>query len=133
MSEYIIQILETFNIRQIVNNQPVFRERHKFACAPIEDSDQPAPLRRLIRVYDERSKGSYGSNVSPGGKLRHCSDCADVQTDLYLRCAQMPTCTLGWIPASLVLLRPGTSSTSLVSQQVANAEKTSDMKPFNFF
>ena len=43
---------------------------YKLACALIEDSDQPAHTRRLIRVFDGRSMGSKGSNVSSGGKLR---------------------------------------------------------------
>ena len=50
--------------------QPVSSKRHKLACAPIEDSDQPAHLRCLIRVVDGRSMGSQRPNVSSGEKLR---------------------------------------------------------------
>ena len=47
---------------------PVSSETYKFACAPIEDSDQPAHLRGLIRVFDERSMGSQVYIVSSGRK-----------------------------------------------------------------
>ena len=50
--------------------EPVSSKRYKLACAPIEDSDQPAQMRRLIRVFDGRSMGSQGFSVSSGGKLR---------------------------------------------------------------
>ena len=70
---------------------------------PIEDSDQPVRPRSLIRVYYGRSMGSQGFNVSSGGKLRLWSDCADVQTDLNLRCTHMPAYTLRWIPAQFII------------------------------
>ena len=50
--------------------EPVSSKIYKLACAPIEDSDQTAHLRSLIRVFNERSLGSQASNVSLGGKLR---------------------------------------------------------------
>ena len=40
------------------------------ACAPIEDSDQTAHPRSLIRVFNGRFMGSQWSNVSSRGKLR---------------------------------------------------------------
>ena len=83
----------------IVAIEPVFNIRHKLACTSIEDSDQPAHPRSLIRVFDERSMGSQGSNVSSGGKLRLWPDCADARTDFNFRCMHMPTCTLCWVPA----------------------------------
>ena len=43
--------------------------RYKLASAPIEDSDQPAQARSLIRVFDGGSMCSQGSNVSTGRKL----------------------------------------------------------------
>ena len=47
-----------------------FSKNYKLACAHIKDSDQPAQWRRLIRVFNGRSIGSQGSNISSGGKLR---------------------------------------------------------------
>ena len=37
----------------------MFSRRYKSARAPIEDSDQPAHLRSLIRVFDGRSKKTF--------------------------------------------------------------------------
>ena len=70
---------------------PVARERYKFACGHIEDSDQPAHLRRLIRVFDGRCMECLGFNVSSGGKLRLLSDYVCVHTDLNLCFKHMPT------------------------------------------
>ena len=64
--------------------EPESSKRYTLACVPIEDSDQPAHPRSLIRVFDGRSMGSKGSNVSSGGKLRLWSDCEDTQTYLNL-------------------------------------------------
>ena len=67
--------------------------RYKLACAHIEDSDQTAHPRSLIRVIDGRSMGSLGSKVSSGGKLtlfRQCgfADCFEsrlnAEANLYL-------------------------------------------------
>ena len=70
-------------------------------CAYIEDSDQPALPRSLIRVFDSRFLSSEGSNASSGIKLRLLSDCTDAQTDSIIRCTHMPNCTLCWIRAQL--------------------------------
>ena len=44
-------------------------ERYKLACAHIEDSDQTAHVRSLIRVFDGRFIGSEGSGQRfSGGK-----------------------------------------------------------------
>ena len=45
-------------------------KRYMLPCATIEDSDQPARPRSLIRVFDGRSMGSQVSKVSSGRKLR---------------------------------------------------------------
>ena len=50
--------------------EPVSSKRDTFVCAPIEDSDQPAHLYSLIRVFYVRSMGSIGSNISSDRKLR---------------------------------------------------------------
>ena len=80
-------------------NQPVTIQTYKLAYAPIEDSDQPAHSRSLVRVFDGRSVGSQGSNVSSG--------CADAQTDLNLRCAHI----LCWLPAKKYSKRINVSRT----------------------
>ena len=84
-------------------NEPGSSKIYKLTCAPIEDSDQAAHLRSLICVFDGRFKGSQGSNVSSGGKLRHWSDCADAQTDLNLQSTHMPTRILRWVPAQIII------------------------------
>ena len=73
---------------------------YKLAYALIEDSGQPARMRRLIRVLDGRSMGSQVSNISQGGKLRLWSECVDAQSDSNLRYTHVPACTLCWTPAS---------------------------------
>ena len=48
--------------------------------------------------------GSQGSNVSSGGKhrlIRQLLVCA--RADLNLPCTHMPTCTLYWIPADIIV------------------------------
>ena len=91
--------------------EPVTTNRYKLACFPIEDSDQAAHPRSLIRVFDGRFMGSQGSNVSSGGKLRLWSDCADAQTCFNLRCMHMPTCTLSWRQAHFLLASYGAQLT----------------------
>ena len=59
-------------------------KRYKLACVPIKDSDQPAHLHSLIRVFNGHSMGSQSPHVSSGRKPRLKSDCADAQTDLNL-------------------------------------------------
>ena len=71
----------------------------KFACAPLEDSDQTAHPRSLIRVLDERSLYSHVTNVSSVGEVRPWPDCAHAQTDWNRLCTHMPTCTFCWLPA----------------------------------
>ena len=73
-------------------------KKYELACAPIEDSDQPAHLHSLLRVFDGLSMGMQGSNVSSSLKL----DCVDLQTDLNLHCRHMSTCVLCCIPAQLL-------------------------------
>ena len=62
---------------------------YKIACAPSEDSDQPAPLRILYGVVAGHSLGSQGSNPPSGGQGRRRSACADAQADLSLRWAHI--------------------------------------------
>ena len=47
--------------------EPVSIKGYNLACVRIEDLDQTAHMRSLIRVFDRRSIGSQGYNVSPGG------------------------------------------------------------------
>ena len=53
--------------------EPVSSKRYKLACAPIENSVQPAHRYSMVRVFDGQSLGSQGSSVSLGGKLKHTS------------------------------------------------------------
>ena len=80
---------------------------YKLACAPIDDSDQTAHLRSLIRVFNGRSMGSQGFNVSSREKVRLYSDSVNAQTDLNLCCAHMLTCTLCWISAQKCMMKKG--------------------------
>ena len=77
---------------------PVSRKRYKLACVPIEDSDQPAHLRRLIRVLDGHSMESQWLNVISDGQLSQ-----PIRTDLNLRLTHLPACTLCRAPASSYL------------------------------
>ena len=54
----------------VLTSMTVSSKRYKLACAPIEDSDQPAHARSLIRVFDGRTIGRQVFNVSSSGKLR---------------------------------------------------------------
>ena len=73
---------------------------YKLAYALIINSDQPARVRCQTWVFDERSMGSQGSNISPAGKLRLWSECVDARTESNLRYTHVPACTLCWTPAS---------------------------------
>ena len=55
-------------------------------CAPSKDSDQPAHLRSLIRIFAGRIVDSQWCKVSSCGQRRHWLYCADVQADLNVRC-----------------------------------------------
>ena len=66
-------------------------KRYKFACVPIEDSDQHAHLRKLIRVFDGRAMGSQWTKDSSDRKPMHLSDWADKQTNFNLCCRHMST------------------------------------------
>ena len=68
-------------------DEPESSKRYKLACAPIKDSALPAHLCCLFRVFDRRSLGSQGPNLSSHGKLR-----------LIRLCIQISTCTLCWTP-----------------------------------
>ena len=49
--------------------EQVSSKRYKLTCTPIKDSDQPAHPQSLIRVFNVRSMGNEGSNVSSHRKL----------------------------------------------------------------
>ena len=58
-------------------------------CAPIEDSDQTARSRSLIRIFSGCVLDSQGCKVSPCVQRKLCSDYVDAQADLSLRSAHM--------------------------------------------
>ena len=74
------------------------QNRHSFchACAPSENSDQPAHWRRLIRIFTGRILDSKGCKVSPFGQQRHC---VDERADLSLRFALMSEGTFSPVAA----------------------------------
>ena len=63
LDEQIYQETET------MSNKPVSNERVKLECASIEDSDQTARPRSLIRVYHGASMNNQGFKASSAGKL----------------------------------------------------------------
>ena len=65
--------------------------RYKLAFAYSEDSNQSAHPHSLIRVLVLRMKNRRPI-VDSDQTLR-------AQSDLSLRCAHMPTCTIGCVPA----------------------------------
>ena len=71
---------------------------YKTACAPSEDSDQPAHSRSLIRVYE----GALWVAKDPK-RLQADSECA---ADLGLRLAHMHSCRKRWTPAQLSWYTP---------------------------
>ena len=69
---------------------------YKLAGAPIEDSDQPAHTRSLIRVFDGRSMGSQARNFfrrKTKAWVRLCESVDCFESSLYAHV----TCTLCWI------------------------------------
>ena len=73
----------------IALNEPQSPESYLRACAPSEDSDQPARSRRLIRIFAGHILDSQGCKVSSCGERRLWFDCADSQADLSLRWAHV--------------------------------------------
>ena len=73
-------------------------------CAPREDSDQPAHLGSLIRIFTERILNSQWCNVSLCGQRRLWSDCADAQADLSLRLTHMLEGTCSHTEAQLLVM-----------------------------
>ena len=65
--------------------EPQRQETYLRTCAPSEESDQPARMRRLISILFWRILDSQWSKVSSCGQRRLWPDCA--QADLNLRCA----------------------------------------------
>ena len=63
---HLIIALTPFDHSVLTPNEPVSIKTYMLAYAPIEDSDQTAHQRSLIRVFDGRSMDSQGSNVSSG-------------------------------------------------------------------
>ena len=64
-------------------------ENYLRTCAPCEDSDQPAHLRSLIKIFAVRILDGQECKVSSCGQRRLKSDCADAQSDLNLRWAHI--------------------------------------------
>ena len=65
---------------------------NKIACAPSKDSDQPAHLPSLIRVFAVRMKKPWVLSYPMSAQQRLWSDWADPQADLCLRWAHRSFC-----------------------------------------
>ena len=73
-------------------NEPDHIFSCKTACAPSEDSDQPAHPRSLIRVIVWHTVRNQGSKTSSNGQPRLWPAYANAQDDLSLRLAHMLSC-----------------------------------------
>ena len=62
---------------------------YKIACAPSEESDQPAHLRSLTKVFTEHSVSSQGSTASSATQRKLESTCTSAQADPSLRWAHI--------------------------------------------
>ena len=70
---------------------------------PSEDSDQPAHLRRLIRVFAGHSLVHHGSDVSSGGGSKDWSDCADAHADPSFNLVHMSEDRFSYIVSGLFI------------------------------
>ena len=68
-------------------SEPGHNISYKITCPPSNDSDQPAQMRRLIRVIALRFLSSQTSYLPLDGRQRFCLERVDVQADLSLCCA----------------------------------------------
>ena len=69
------------------------------SCAPSEDSDQPAHLHSLIRIFTGCILESQRFKVSSHRERR--SDCANVQADLSISLAHMSEDTISDVAARI--------------------------------
>ena len=67
-------------------------ERYIQACAPSENSDQPALSRSLIRIFSGCIVDSQNAQFLHADN-KHSSDRADAQADLSLRLEHLINCT----------------------------------------
>ena len=70
---------------------------------PSEDSDQPAHLRRLIRVFAVHSLVHHSSAVSSGGGSKDWSDCGDAHADLSFNWVHMSEGRFSYIVTGLFI------------------------------
>ena len=109
LSVFPVKLIAKLEGPKILNNNARTKHRtptynvsnNKLTYVPIEDTDQPAHSRYLIRLFDGRSIGSQVSNVSSSGAIRLCSDRAVAQTDFSLSCYHMPTYCFARVCASV--------------------------------
>ena len=67
--------------------EPEWEKTYLLTYSPNEDSNQPARLRSLIRVFVVRMKKLGTLGHPKCAQRRFWSDCANAQADLNLRCA----------------------------------------------
>ena len=77
---------------------------YKIACAPSEDSDQPAYLRSITRLFAVCLKTHLFLGYPQGALRRLCSNCTDAQADLSLRWAHIQSCRGCCVPAQLLII-----------------------------
>ena len=70
-------------------NEPGHSSFYNILCALSDGSDQPAHMRRLIRVFAVRLKRLWVIGYPLDALRRLRSDCADAQADLSLRWAHI--------------------------------------------
>ena len=84
-----------------ISYEPGHSIYYRIACAPSEDSDQPAHLRRLIRVFAGHPVGNQGFKAHSSGQRRLGSASVNAQADLSFRWALMQSCRKCCFPAHL--------------------------------
>ena len=82
-------------------NEPWRQKTYLRTCALSEDSDQPAHLRSLIRIFTGRNWDTQGCKVYSYGQGTLWSDCANAQADSSLRWEHMSEVTFSHVAAQI--------------------------------
>ena len=82
-----VHVLLNVETKWFIKYRPQREKTYFLTCAPNEDSNQPAHLRSLIRVFVFRMKKLCILGYPKSAHWRFWSDCANVQADLNLRWA----------------------------------------------
>ena len=79
-----------------------YSEKYTLVCVPREDSNQPAHLCSLIRVFAGRFNDSKVLIILHTDMEGFESDCVEAHADLSLHLLDMPSCTFRCAPAHLM-------------------------------